>query len=211
MRELVNLFADELVSRVGGIMTNEKIKSLEFLAVSYTIGENPFFRYRYQSVAYSCMFEAKQLRIRIHSLCNSERSCEVEKLFKRNECSTVEELERLRDSSDAILIEGILIGARIIPDELKPQYRYWDRLLEFGNSREDFLQTCSIISFLIRAENTTKLPLFIILVSFHESMWRGDHRSQRFSDVNDLMTVYASITSRLRGLHKEIKTSSTVP
>ena len=191
MRELVNLFADELVSKVGGIMTNEKIKGLEFLAVSYTIGERYFYRYRYESVAYSCMLEAKQLRVRIHSPCNSERSCEVdrEKLVKRNECSTVEELERLRDNSDAILSESILIGARIIPVQLKSRYRYWNRLLEFGNSREDFSQTCSIISFLIRAENTTKLSLFKILDSFIESMWRGNHMSQKFSDLNDLMTV----------------------
>ena len=187
MRELVNLFAGEMVSRVGGIMTNEKVKGMEFLAVSYAIQKSSSFRFK--SVVYSCMLEAKQLPVRVHSPCNSEKS-EVEKLFKRSECSTVEELECLRGNSDAIQIEGFLVGARIIPDELKPEYCYWNNLLEFGNSTKDFSQTCSIISFFLRAGNmTAKLPLFDILSSFYESIWRRNDISQTFSDINDVMTL----------------------
>ena len=136
------------------------------------------------------MLEAKQLSLSY--LCpvpsSSDRSCEIEKLFKRKECSTVDELKSFEQDEDAIHVEGFLIGARIIPDELKPQY-YWDVLLDFGRSRKDLAQTCSIISFLVRKGNSTKLSLCDIFDTLQDSIWMSDPMSHNISDLNDVMTL----------------------
>ena len=173
MRPLVDLLGEELESKVtaDASLTKEKVKGLELMGTAYVLD-----RYSISyTLAHSCMLEAKQLYLTcLHSAPSGETSCEVEKLFKRKECNTVEELESLGKDEDAIQVEGFLLGARVIPDELKPQY-YWDALLELAETGVDFAQTCSIVSLLLRVGNATKLTLYDIFVTLlDDSIWMSD-------------------------------------
>ena len=187
MRPLVDLLGDEMESKeaVDASLKNEKIKGLEFLGIAYGLHDY-LFTYR---TSHSVMLEAKQLSLTYsYPVPRSDSSCEIEKLFKRKECSTIEELQSLGQDKDAIRVEGFLLGARSIPDELKPQY-YWNALLKFGRSRKDFAQTCSIISFLVRMGNTTKLALYETFDALQFSIWMSDPISLNISDLNDVMTL----------------------
>ena len=45
-------------------------------------------------------------------------------------------LENLKGNKDALLMEGYLVGGRIIPNEIAPEC-LWKHLLEFANNKLD--------------------------------------------------------------------------
>ena len=187
MKPLVDLLGDEMESKeaVDASLKTEKIKGLESLGVAYVLDS---YSLNF-ATSRSCMLEAKRLSFAYsYPVPRSDRSCEIEKLFKRKECSTIEELESLGQDKDAIQVEVFLLGARIIPDELKAQY-YWDALFDFGRSRKDFAQTCSIFSFLVRIWNTTHLALYNIFDTLLDSIMLNDLGTQSILDLNGVMML----------------------
>ena len=184
MAEVVNLLGER--ESQGGTDYGEKIKGLEFLGVSFAINTGPHdgLSAAY-STAYEAMLEAKQLyRGESYPSSTSGIKHDVEDLFKRKECCSVEDLRCLKEDNKAIAIEGFLIGARIIPDELKPHYS--NKLLYFARSRADLAEACSIISFLIKATN---LSLHKVLVTLRDAIRWSGQSAQTLLELNDVMKL----------------------
>ena len=179
-KELVDMFG-EWKSREG-IVNKEKIKGLEFLGVSYAT-----WQVYNSKLAYSCMFEARQLYP--GGVHRNDRSSEVQDLFQRNECCSVEDLKAIEKDKVGIQIEGFLMGARIIPDELKPRH-YWNALLEFACDRGDLANTCHIISFLINVGFAcTELSLCKILTALRAAILKANSNSRNLSEISNVMAL----------------------
>ena len=181
MEGLANVIEQEM-EKIGETMAIEKIKRLEYLGVSRATEGEPM------SLAYDCMAEAKQLRQSGEHVCPTaanNRSCEfVRNLFKRNECCSVEAMETLREHNNSIKIEGFLIGARIIPDELK--VHYWEALLLFVSLwKDDLTLTLSIISFL--NGDAAGIPLENMLDYIEYGITKRAMNSQNLSELSDVM------------------------
>ena len=192
MKQLVNLFS-ESETRGDSVGDEVKIRGLEYLGVAYATRR---FNDRDTSLAYQCILEAKQLRLAGSCPLPVGGNNEVEKLFQRSECSRVDNLEAIKEDREAIQIEGFLIGARIIPDELKPNY-YWNMLLDFASSREiNFTSGCVVISFFLQPTNITKMPLDNVLKALQDAA-RNSKILDILSDLNDVLTLCLTAVSAI--------------
>ena len=181
MKQLVNLFL-ESESTGESVGDEDKIRGLEYLGVAYAT----LWRYDHTSMAYQCILEAKQLRLACSYPLPMGENSEVEKLFQRSECGRVEDLEAIKEDSEAIQIEGFLIGARIIPDELKPQY-YWEALLDFA--RRNFSKAPTIITFFFQSENAIKMPLDHVLEALQYAAAHRNTGLHVLSELNEVLTL----------------------
>ena len=188
MRDIMNLFG----GRESIEETNlEKIKGLEFYGASAAINKSSFD----ETSAHSCMLEAKQLRRGSpYTYSESDRNCDFELPFKRKECNSVEELEALKSNALEIKIEGFLVGARILPDELKPQY-FWNNLLHFASEcKPGFADSCSIVAFFLKAGKTTKTSIDQLLCALKNAIPHYDPEHRTYSsplclELNDVLAV----------------------
>ena len=201
MRELQDLLGDmKLPADAGGNVEREKIKGLEFLAVSYAV------RGKYMCLAdklliCQCLIEAKQMR-REGGSCSTpegDRCYELQQeVFKRTECCSVEELDAIRKEEErkedhyAIQIEGYLVGLRIIPDKLKRQY-YWKGLLDSSKHLGDWAETCSIISYMLKVGKATKTCDLDTISFALEAAVR--FKSYNLSALNDVLPMYFNALS----------------
>ena len=191
MKQLVNLFLE--LESTGESVGEEKIRGLEYLGVANATCSSHIDT----SLAYQCILEAKQLRLAGSYPLPVGGNNEVEKLFQRSECGRVEDLEAIKEDREAIQIEGFLIGARIIPDELKPEY-YWNMLLKFASSREiSFTNGCVVISFFFQPANTTKMPLDNVLKALQDAAVNSTIGLDILSDLNDVLTLCLTAVSAI--------------
>ena len=190
MRKLVDLFGDlKLTAAAGENFEMEKIKGLEFMAVSHAIQCD---YYRDKLLACPLFIEAKQMHHegRSSSTPDDDMCYELQQeVFKRTECCSVEKLEAItkEEDDDAIQIEGYLVGLRIIPDELKPQY-YWDALLRFAKDIGDLAWTCSITSYMLKVGKGTKTSNLDTILSTLEGAVRKSYPN--LSALNDTLPLY---------------------
>ena len=201
MRELQNLLGDmKLPADAGGNVEMEKIKGMEFLAVSYAV-RGKYICLADKLLICQCLIEAKQMR-REGGSCSTpegDRCYELQQeVFKRTECCSVEELEAIRKEEErkeghyAVQIEGYLVGLRIIPDKLKPQY-YWTALLDFTESLGDLAETCSIISYMLKVGKATKTCDLDTISSALEAAVRN--KGSNLSALNDVLPLYFNALS----------------
>ena len=184
MKELVDLFGE--LELKEGTVSKEKIKGLEFLGVSCAIWK---VLWDNSPLAYPCMLEARELHPGRVVECRNDRSSEVRDLFKRNECCSVEELKAIKEDKEEIQIEGFIMGARIIPVELKPQY-FWNALLKFACDWGDLAKTCHIISFLINVGFAcTELSLGQILTALRVAIVKANSISRNLCAINNVMAL----------------------
>ena len=202
MRELVDLLGEmKLTTDAGGNVEMEKIKGLEFLAVSHAVQGQYMLHRADKLLICQCLIEAKQMH-REGGSCSTpegDRCYELQQeVFKRTECCSVEELEAIRKEEErkeghyAVQIEGYLVGLRIIPDKLKPQY-YWTALLDFTESLGDLAETCSIISYMLKVGKATETCDLETISSALEAAVRN--KGPNLSALNDVLSLYFNALS----------------
>ena len=152
MSELVDFFTME------ECMTSEdRLKTLELLGVAQSVG------FKQHAKAHCSFLAANLLRHETGCLLPTTTPTELEKALGCRESTTVAELQRIKKDKSAMIIQGILVGERILPKELKDDC-LWKNLFYPENihapGKEIILDACA---YGLKLETDSQMTLGTVL------------------------------------------------
>ena len=153
-------------------------------------------------LAYDCFLEAKQLELNVGNLPVSTPSDSQTVCLGREECSTLAEVKELKGNKDAVVIEGFLIGQRIIPKDMAPEY-LWTHLLEFAGKQlcqgKDFALCQSIVRFIteLQLPPDTQLDPASVLDSLRSTICKVGHVKEFVSIIGLVLESFSNCVETL--------------
>ena len=190
------LFAMEKI--VDYFIAEETVADADRLMAMEVLGVSQCFLLTQMSQGYLSLLTAMHLRLEKSGPCQPPHSVhtELELLIECSECTTFDELHKLKYDEVGLTMQGLLVGDRVLPEKLKQKCLWSNMFCTCVNVVEEktFFSLCQ---YGLKLESSSRLVIGTVLDGVTDFLWDYMTGSSSFVDPNQQDGVLRQLISYL--------------
>ena len=197
------LFAMEKI--VDYFIAEETVTDADRLMAMEVLGVSQCFLLTQMSQGYFSFLTAMHLRLEKNGPCQSSHNfsrTELELLIDCSECTTFDELHKLKYDHVGLTIQGLLVGDRVLPEKLKQKCLWTNVFCTCVNFVEEKI-FFSLCQYGLKLESSSRLAIGAVLDGVSKFLLKCIIDDASFVDVNQQDAVLRHIVSYLK-MYKDI-------